>query len=209
MCNPNNPTSRLMSVSDIDKIVNYCFNKNIQVIIDETYIEFVTDHREKSAASLTDKYNNLSVLRGTSKFFCCPGLRLGYAITGNEFLKNNLKSTMSPWAVSSIAEAAGQFMISDHDYISEISEKMNLERIRMYNSFNGSGTFRAYKPEANFMLLKILDDDLSSSEIFEKAIKKGLMIRDCSDFIGLSDRFIRFCFLLPDEDDKLVDLLLS
>ena len=82
-------------------------------------------------------------------------------------------------------------------------------KIKKVDGFNGSRTFRAYKPEANFMLLKILDDDLSSSEIFEKAIKKGLMIRDCSDFIGLSDRFIRFCFLLPDEDDKLVDLLLS
>ena len=207
MCNPNNPTSRLISLSDIEDIVKYCFNKNIQVIIDETYIEFVADHMKNSAASLTDRYNNLSVLRGTSKFFCCPGLRLGYAITGNDILKTNLKNTMSPWAVSSIAEAAGQFMFSDNDYISEISDKMNLERIRMFSAFKESKIFKAYKPEANFMLLKILDNDLSSTEIFEKAIKSGLMIRDCSDFIGLSNRFIRFCFLLPDQNDRLVKLL--
>ena len=209
ICNPNNPTSKLINLSDIERIVKFCFSKNINVIIDETYIEFVSDPLSASAASLTNKYNNLSVLRGTSKFFCCPGLRLGYAITGNDILKNSLKNTMSPWTVSSLAESAGQFMFSDNNYISEISIKMNNERMRMYDFFNDSKIFKAYKPQANFILLKILDSNLSSAEIFEKAIKSGLMIRDCSDFIGLSNRFIRFCFLNPDEDDKLITLLQS
>ena len=102
-----------------------------------------------------------------------------------------------------------QFIFSDNDYISEISDKMNLERTRMFNAFKDSNIFKAYKPEANFMLLKILDNDLYSTEIFENAIKSGLMIRDCSDFIGLSNRFIRFCFLLPGENDRLVKLLKS
>ena len=59
-------------------------------MVDETYIEFVEDVVHTSAVSLTAYYNNIIILRGTSKFFAAPGLRLGYAITGNEDLLRNM-----------------------------------------------------------------------------------------------------------------------
>ena len=74
ICNPNNPTGFTFSKNEIEKILN---NTNSFVMVDETYIEF-TNTSIYSSTSLVDKYDNLFVIRGTSKFFSTPGIRLGY-----------------------------------------------------------------------------------------------------------------------------------
>lgn len=52
-------------------------------MIDETYVEFAPDINAITAVPLTREFTNLMVLRGVSKFFAAPGMRLGYGITGN------------------------------------------------------------------------------------------------------------------------------
>ena len=88
LCNPNNPTSSAISINDLRRIVSFCNERNIFVMIDETYVEFAPDINEITAVSLTREFTNLMILRGVSKFYAAPGMRLGYGITGNlEFLK--------------------------------------------------------------------------------------------------------------------------
>ena len=77
ICNPNNPTSSAMNTEEITKILTHCKLHDIFVMIDETYVEFAPDIDTISAVSLTTKFDNFMILRGTSKFFCAPGLRLG------------------------------------------------------------------------------------------------------------------------------------
>ena len=86
---------------------------------------------------------------------------------------------------------------------------MHTEQSRMYDLFKNSGKYKPYEANANFILLKILDEKLTSRDVFEAAIKKGFMIRNCSSFPYLGDRFIRFCFMMPEDNDRLADLLLS
>lgn len=81
LCNPNNPTSSALKVQDLVSILEYCQKQNIFVMIDETYVEFAPDISGISAVSLTDQFQNLMVLRGVSKFYAAPGLRLGYGIS--------------------------------------------------------------------------------------------------------------------------------
>lgn len=67
--------------------------KNIFVMIDETYVEFAPDINAITAVPLTREFTNLMVLRGVSKFFAAPGMRPGYGITGNmEFLAKCAKT---------------------------------------------------------------------------------------------------------------------
>ena len=77
ICNPNNPTSSALNTEEISKILTHCKKHNIFVMIDETYVEFAPDIQKISAVSLTTKFDNFMVLRGTYKFFCAPGLRHG------------------------------------------------------------------------------------------------------------------------------------
>ena len=207
LCNPNNPTSTCISKNDMRDILDVCKEHSIYVMVDETYVEFVDDIASVSAIPLTAYYNNIIILRGTSKFFAAPGLRLGYAITGNTDLLHQINQYKNPWMINSLAEKAGEIMFSDVDYINEARDLIISERKRLYEKYNATSRFKAYAPTANFMLLKILDENESAETLFDRAIREKMMIRDCSTFPFLNDRYIRICFMSPEDNDRLFDCL--
>ncbi len=208
ICNPNNPTGTAISSADMRKILDACMACHIFVMVDETYVEFAEDVSKISAVGLTRTYGNIAILRGTSKFFAAPGLRLGYAICSNADLISEINKRKDPWTINSIAVVAGTLMFTDQEYINKTRGLITSERDRMYKLFEESSRFKPYKPEGNFMLLKILEDGLTSGELFDRCIKKGLMIRDCSTFPYLGENYIRFCFMNPSDNDKLAATLL-
>ena len=55
--------------------------------------------------------------------------------------------------------------------------------------------------------MRILKEDLSSFQVFEAAIRQGLMIRDCSSFESLEGEYIRFCVMMPEDNDRLMACL--
>ncbi|MCR4611108.1 MAG: aminotransferase class I/II-fold pyridoxal phosphate-dependent enzyme [Lachnospiraceae bacterium] len=207
ICNPNNPTSSCIDCITMRRILDVCKENHIYVMIDETYIEFVAEINAYSAVSLTDFYNNLIILRSTSKFFASPGLRLGYAIIGNEDFIAEINKTSKPWMVNSFAAKAGEIMLRDSDYIEKTNKLINEEREYCYNALLAADGFKPYKPYANFMLVKINKANLTSNDVFEKAIKQGMLIRNCSTFPFLTDEYFRFCFMEHDANVKLIDCI--
>ena len=117
LCNPNNPTSTAITRKDMRLILDVCKQHDIFVMVDETYVEFAENMDEITAVPLTNFYNNIIILRGTSKFFAAPGLRLGYAITGNPDLIKAINTRKNPWTINSLAVIAGELMFTDTDYI--------------------------------------------------------------------------------------------
>ncbi len=209
ICNPNNPTGTAINAHDMRKILDACMECNIFVMVDETYVEFAENVNEISAVGLTRTYDNIAILRGTSKFFASPGLRLGYAICSNSDLIQAINRRKDPWTINSIAVIAGTLMFNDEEYIKNTRQLIKTERDRLFKLFEESSRFKPYKPQGNFMLLKIIDENITSGELFDKCIRQGLMIRDCSTFPYLGENFIRFCFMNPSDNDKLASLLLG
>ncbi|NLJ90252.1 MAG: aminotransferase class I/II-fold pyridoxal phosphate-dependent enzyme [Clostridiales bacterium] len=209
ICNPNNPTSTAINTSKMRKILDICKEKDILCMVDETYVEFVEDIDEVSSVALTDYYNNLIVLRGISKFFAAPGLRLGYGICGNKDLIEEINRHKNPWSINSLAAIAGEIMFSDSQYIDDTRRLIKNERERIYKTLSTSKNLKLFEPTANFILVQIQKHGLTSSQVFEQAIKKGFMIRDCSTFPFLDDKFIRFCFMDPESNTRLMEFLLN
>ena len=209
ICNPNNPTSSCLNQSEMRSILSHCKKTNTYVMVDETYVEFSPEIENITSVPLVEEFDNLILLRGTSKFFAAPGLRLGYGITNNQMLITEINTNKNPWMINSLAVVAGITMFSDKEYIKASRELSKNERIRLTEIFEKSNRFKVYPSNGNFILLKILDENISSSDLFEKCIKKGLMIRDCSSFPTLGDRFIRMCFMNPEDNDRLVAALLN
>lgn len=209
ICNPNNPTSSFISHDEMKKILTYCKKYKTFVMIDETYVEFSPNYEEITSVSFCDKFNNFVVLRGVSKFYAAPGLRLGYAITGNLELIQLVNAKKNPWTINSLAEQAGIVMFTDEAYNQETKELMHSEQTRIYKIFSESEQYKPYLPSANFILLKIVDETLNADMLFERAIKEKMMIRNCSSFPFLDNQYIRFCFMTPEENDKLIKLLLE
>lgn len=208
LCNPNNPTSTCITNKSMRLILDACLQHGIYVMVDETYVEFADNMEQITSVPLTNYYNNLVILRGTSKFFAAPGLRLGYAVTGNRDLIKTINTRKNPWTINSLAAAAGEIMFQDEGYIRETKQLISSERRRMYELFAARDDFKVYEPSGNFMLVKILKPELTSQDLFDRAIRKGMMIRDCSTFPFLDDKFIRFCFMKPQMNDKLAECIL-
>jgi len=209
LCNPNNPTSTCITNRSMRMILDACMEHGIYVMVDETYVEFADNMEKITSVPLTNYYSNLVILRGTSKFFAAPGLRLGYAITGNHDLIKTINTRKNPWTINSLAAIAGEIMFQDENYISRTKELISSERDRIYELFSKRSDFKVYKPSGNFMLAKILKEDMTSQDLFDRAIRRGFMIRDCSTFPFLDDKYIRFCFMSPDMNDRLVSCLLE
>lgn len=206
ICNPNNPTSTAINRSTLREILDYCLEWDVDVLIDETYVEFADKVDDVSAVSLTPFYQNLFIIRGVSKFYAAPGLRLGYGVSGNKSLIHKINSLKNPWTINSLAAYAGELMVQDTDYIKRTRELIHNERERLYTLLNAWDSVKVYKASGNFMLVKILTDH-KSYDVFEDLIKQGMMIRDASSFPFLSNKFIRFCILCKEDNDRLINAL--
>lgn len=207
LCNPNNPTSSAINNTDIEAIITACRKLNIFVMIDETYIEFSPDIASITAVPLTNKYDNLMVIRGVSKFFAAPGLRFGYGITSNQAFLSMLLTHQNPWSLNSIGAYAGELMLKDKSYIKKTWNLIDSERTKMCREIEKLDSFKVYPPSANFILLKILKRGITSFDVFEAAIKEKMMIRDCSSFKNLEGEFIRFCIMNPEDNERLLNVL--
>lgn len=207
--NPNGTTSQIIDAESMEFIAKVCDGNDITLVVDEEYMDFVDSIEENTAISLTKDYENVVVLRNTTKFFALPGLRLAYMITTNPVLKKTLEITGLPFAISKLAEVAGEAIFKDSEYIASSRELIHTERNLVYSALATSKSVRLYKPSANFILVKLLDGKVTSSEVADYCLTKGLYIRSCSDIRGLDNTYIRFSFMMPKQDDLLVNTILE
>lgn len=207
ICNPNNPTSSIIPRNELDRIISHCRSKNIFVMIDETYIEFAPDTSKVTSVPLTAVYDNLMVIRGVSKFFAAPGLRFGYAVTSSREFLSMLLIHQNPWSLNSIGAFAGELMLQDEEYIKKTKKLIDSERQKLCHELEKLNSFKVYPAFANFILLRILKEDVTSFDVFEKAIRQKMMIRDCSSFKSLPGEFVRFCIMDPKDNERLLDVL--
>ena len=200
--NPNNPTGTILKKSEVERILR---ETSAKVLVDETYIEF-TDMGTYSSSGLTKSYDNLVVVRGTSKFFALPGIRLGYGLTSNEELLKFFKDKEVLWQINSVAEICGKVMFSDEAYIKEVHDFIRSRRENFYKELAGIENLRAYESFGNFILIKILKG-INSTILREKLLAEGLVVRDCKSFKNLDESYFRICILEDPANEKLLKKL--
>ncbi|MGC4020234.1 MAG: pyridoxal phosphate-dependent class II aminotransferase [Muricomes sp.] len=207
ICNPNNPTSSVISTEEMKQILQACKEMQTFVMIDETYIEFAPVISQVTAMPLVENFDNLIILRGVSKFFAAPGLRLGYGVTSNAALLAGVKEHQIPWSLNTIGAFAGELMLQDTKYIQKTRHLILSERTRMLNELKSMPHITAFDAAANFILIQIHKENITAFDVFESCIKKGLMIRDCSSFQQLDGEFVRFCIMNPEDNTRLLHTL--
>ena len=207
LCNPNNPTSSVVKNNILKEILKSFKERNIFLMVDETYVEFALHVDTVTAIPLVKEFDNLLVIRGVSKFFAAPGIRLGYGITSDQSFLEQLAIHQDPWSVNSVAAFAGEKILQDKAYFKLTRDLIIKERKNAYLKLTSMKYAKPYRAYGNFIMVKILKDGLTAHDIFEAAIKQGMMIRDCSSFESLDGEFIRFCIMSREDNDKLLRLL--
>ena len=66
---------------------------------------------------------------------------------------------------------------------------------------------RPYPSVANFLLIKIEKSNLISNSLVKELLKKGIFVRNCSNFRNLNNKFIRIAVRTHRENLKLIGAL--
>lgn len=206
-CNPNNPTGTAITTDEMEVILTHCQNNNIAVMIDETYIEFSDEPEKICTIPLAEKYENVFVIRGISKFFAAPGLRLGYCVTSNPAFKNLLEKHQDPWSVNILAAFAGENLFKDTEFMAATRKLILEEKYKFFDELKAIKSLKVYPTSSNFILTKLLTDKVTAAYIYEKLIPQKMLVRDASSFYSLDESFLRFCIMTPEDNAKLVKSL--
>ena len=155
ICNPNNPTGTFTPPEVMEAIVQGAWKSDSTVMVDESFIEFIPEWKEKSAAGLTAKYPNLLVLRSMTKFFAIPGIRLGYLLCRSRQMSARFNSFKEPWTVNMVADLSARRVLDDRDYMERSLTALETEKSRLTLDLERMKNVTVFQPSANFILLKI------------------------------------------------------
>lgn len=205
LCNPNNPTGHTI-VNKESMFELLASAPQTLFVVDEAFIDFVEDPIEYQMLTYAGCFCNLITLRSMTKFFAIPGLRLGY-LASNAQIVRTLEQVREPWSVNTLAQLAGEHLLDQFDYINNSFKLVKEERMFLTDEISRLGWLYVYPSQANFLLVRIDVDGLNSLKLSELLMKDGIAIRDCSDFIGLDDRFFRIAVRGHNDNRKLVKSL--
>lgn len=201
LCNPNNPDGKIYPTYKIE----YFLSKYPDTIfvVDEAYIEFTP--ASESFIRTSKKYKNLIILRSFTKYYSIPGVRLGFLI-GHPEVVSKIKSNKIPWSVNSIAVSFGKTILENFKELApdltELfgnSEKLKRELIQIDN-------LKIYPSNTPFFLIKskILKAEKLKNILAEKY---KILIRDASNFRGLTDYYFRISTQTAEKNLMLLNAL--
>ena len=206
ICNPHSPSGTLYSREAVLDLVEFCREKDVIVSVDENYIEFAEKGQETTMASYVKKYENLFVIRSVTKFYGMPGIRLGYGLA-TESLIDTLQTVRQPWSINSLAGYATLAAFKDTEFIENTKRTIAKERANFAKMLNEVGGLQAFPSVTNFLLVKILNSNVTSTALKERMAEDGLLIRDCNTFVGLDDSYFRVTVRSSEDNLRLVKAL--
>lgn len=197
IASPNNPTGNSIS----DDQLTYVLDRMSEavIVLDEAY--WLSNGNDK-ATELVNKYPNLIIIRTFSKLYALAGIRIGYAIIGEQL--NQIKKISNRYlGYNRISEKIALAAMDSTEYYHEIAEKMASDRALYFTELNKIENVKAFKSEANFVLVKIEKDLMSPLKEF--LVERGLIIKFMDEEIVNSH--LRITLGTQEENRKVIEAI--
>lgn len=202
LCNPNNPTGRLIESGLIRKIADYCEKNRIFLLIDESFLPLSDCMDSRGCADWLSEYPHLILLRSMTKTYAMPGLRLGYLLTSNAELLENIRDCGQPWSVSLPAQRAGEMACSLTHWAEDAKIMISEQRVLLEKELQGFG-YHVIPSSVNYILFQAKGDD----SLRERLIEQHILIRSCASFKGLGSDWYRIAVRTLQENRHLIQAL--
>ena len=200
MANPNDPTGTFIKPHEILELA--AENPGTFFLVDEAFVDFI----EGPGASLIGiNCRNVIIVKSLTKFLAVPGLRLGM-LWADPQVVGILGDRQEPWSVNGLAQKLATMLYDEEGYIATTHRLMKRERSFLTRGLTEAG-FRVFDSPANFLLLRIEDKKVTSVDLKNRLLKKKVLIRDCSNIEGLSDRFVRVAVRRHHENERLLEAI--
>lgn len=199
LCNPNNPTGRTITPALLREIAARCTEVDARLVADECFLDFVQGG--ETLAPYLDEFPSLVLLRAYTKMYAVPGVRFGWCMTADLALIEGLYRAGQPWNVSVVAQACAVACAQESDYAVQTAARIADERAYLSAQLAVRGLW-VCAGEANFLLFRAQDVDLQ-----EKLARRGILIRDCANYRGLTRGYYRTAVKTRKESDALLAAL--
>jgi threonine-phosphate decarboxylase len=201
LCNPNNPTGRLIDPALLAEILRRCREFHILVVVDECFLPFT-----HALSLMEDLSSSLVVLRAFTKTFSLAGLRIGYILSSEEALINAAAGAGQCWSVSAPAQVAALAALECMSWLEQSQDIIEMERPFLSGELRGLG-FTVFDSDANFLLFRSDLPVRSERPLLYRLIAKGILIRNCGNFNGLDERYYRCCVKQRTQNERLIAAL--
>lgn len=182
LCNPNNPTGDLLGKEEVLLIADAAREMKCILVVDEAFIDFCP---ADSVIGHVSSNPYLIVLRSMTKFYAITGLRAGYGVF-HPAMVARITEFKEPWTMNTLAQKAAAAALDDSDYAERTMDLIKNEKEFIENALRDIGV--KFLPSAvNYYLLRTGN----SASICQGMKEKGIIVRDCSNFRGLDESFIR------------------
>ena len=203
LCTPNNPTGRLIPQTLLLELLKRCRETETRLVLDECFLP-LSDGAGPGLAPWLEAYaGQLILLRALTKSYAVPGLRLGYALTGDHALAGAVAAAGPPWSVSVPAQAAGTVAMElcPH-WPAQARAFLQAERPRLAAELRALG-LTVTEGQANYLLFRAA----GTAGLKERLLARGILIRSCANYRGLGPDYYRVCVRSGEENWRLLAAL--
>ena len=198
--NPSNPAGILISPSLLVSILKMCSRNDVLLVVDECFLELTMQPERHTMMGYVADHPNLLVLRSFTKTYAMPGVRLGYCVTSDNDLTARIRDSIQPWSVSTSAQMAGEAALDEIQYLTDSRELIRRELRYMKQTFERIGIY-CCDSDANFLLFE------GPQNLPELCARRGILIRDCSNFRGLGPGCFRVSVRTRRDNEELCGVL--
>jgi threonine-phosphate decarboxylase len=204
LANPQNPSGALCSHNELLRLAEEASKRNVFVFLDEAFIDYCP---ESSIVQEIDRFPSLIVFRSVTKFFGMAGLRVAYAAANTKLCKQ-IQESIAPWSVTSLASLAAGLAVQDEAYSRHTITHNRVRREQLQAAIGKLG-IHVYPSAANFLLLR-LSGSIDCQQFWERLIREHhIVLRNCANYEGLGDEFLRAAVRTETENKLLIDALAS
>lgn len=190
LCNPNNPDGHVRTFNFLKRIFGICQKYGMILLVDESFLWFCMDGKERSAISFWDSADckmdpsGLIILNAFTKIFAMAGLRLGFMVSDPDIIRQT-EDVRQPWSVSAPAEEAGIACLAEQEFVRKTAAEIKCRREELRARLTSLG-MNCAESSADFVLFRTAIRDMG-----DRLRKKGILIRDCSNYTGLGKGWYR------------------
>ena len=210
LVNPDNPSGNYVPLPDVLALSDWCMERNIRLVLDESFVDFSDNYEDNSALhdKILESHPNLIVTKSISKSYGVPGLRLGIMASSDKNFINWMRKDVAIWNINSFAEYYMQIFGKYSGYYQKACRQFVEERRRFYALLQEIDYLHVMPSQANFFLCEVTSK-YTSTELTQLLLSRyNILVKDCNTKNGLQGRnLIRIAIRNQRDNDILVNAL--
>lgn len=206
LVNPDNPSGHYLSKNDILILINWCRERDICLILDESFADFADYDLSFLNSSGLMLYDKLYIIKSISKSYGVPGIRLGVLASNDADMMKKVQDELPIWNINSYAEFFLQILEKYKDDYNISLKKMAESRGKMMVALSKIPFLRIFPSQANYVMCELLND-VKSDELAIYLLKKNILIKNLTNKIDDGKEYIRIAVRTEAENSQLIDLL--